>query len=674
MTSIEEIIKREVNPFDSVVWRVGNFWQEQQNRELNVDSIHQEAIAQITEVLARVATDHCTRTLLLLGDSGSGKSHLLGRLKSNLNDKAFFVYIDPFTASESIWRHILRYTVDSLVKVPEGKKESQLLLWLKSLSVFKQQPRITKPKGDARKAFINKLRAIYPTDINNANDFFGVLYQLLNPELHRLACDWLRGDDLHEDDLKSLGVSRAINTEDTARQILSNFGRIAADTQPLVLCFDQLDNIARLPDGSIDMQSLFSVNSIIHNQKLKNFLLVISIINDSWRKNWNRIHPADLDRIDARIFLKPIALEQAEGLWAARLYPLHQQATLQPESPIYPLTRHQLELKFPGGKTNPRTALTVGHQRYQEYKSKLVVIAVPPIDEKFLAAFKLAWSNELKKNQSKIYRIRDLSSEDLIQRLEEALKALQVGKIEPKLLHSPSYASYSLKYQPRGESEVVGVAWMEYPNMTGFSHFMNACEKAVKENLCQTLYLIRAESMGKQNNKGYQIFQQLFTGSPHRYVRPDLTSVHYLATYYNMMSAATSRELVIGDRTPSVGDLQLLIRQSEVLNNCRLLRDLGIVTGNGNPNGDGNGITPPQQPPHPLTPVKEYLLNIVITQQFLGLPTLIANARNHFTQVDASQIEQLIQELCQSKKIQILDPHAKPEEQLVCLVAPPKKQ
>ena len=666
MTSIEEIIKREVNPFDSVVWRVGNFWQEQQNRDFNVDSIHQEAIAEISAILDRVATDNCTRTVLLLGDSGSGKSHLLGRLKSNLNDKAFLCYIDPFTASESIWRHILRYTVDSLVKIPDGKKESQLLLWIESLSVFKQQRRITKPKGDERKAFINKLRDIYPTDIYNATEFFGVLYHLLNPKLHRLACDWLRGDNLDADDFTTLGVTSAINTEDAAKQILSNFGRIAADTQPIVLCFDQLESIARLPDGNIDLQALFNVNSIIHNQKLKNFLLVISIINDIWQKNANRIHPTDKARIDAKISLKPIALEQAEALWATRLYPLHQQATIQPESPIYPLTRQQLEEKFPGRKTNPRTALTVANQHYQKYKSGSGVIIVDPSPEtKFLAAFKLAWSKEFKKTQSKISRIRDLAESELIQRLESALKALQAGKIESKLLPNPTYASYSFKYQPPGESNTVGVAWMEYPNMMGFANFMNACHKAVNENLCQTLYLIRAESIGNPKNKGYQVLRQIFTGSPHRHLKPDLSSVHYLATYYNMMSAASSKELVVADQTPSVGDLQLLIRQSGVLKDCLLLQDLGIVT--------EKGISPPPSP-SPLTPVKEYLLNLVITQQFLGLPTLIANARNHFPQVDASQIEQLIQELCQSKKIQILDPNAKPEEQLVCLVGSAKRQ
>jgi len=63
----------------------------------------------------------------------------------------------------------------------------------------------------------------------------------------------LRGDDLDEDDLNQLGVKHTIDNEDAAQNILANFGRISAQTQP-VLCFDQLDNIPRLPDGSIDLK------------------------------------------------------------------------------------------------------------------------------------------------------------------------------------------------------------------------------------------------------------------------------------------------------------------------------------------------------------------------------------------------------------------------------------
>jgi hypothetical protein len=119
---------------------------------------------------------------MLEGETGSGKTYLLGRLKSLLNRKAFFVYIEPFTASDYIWRHILRYTVDSLLKVPAGEQDSQLILWLKGLWGFKQRGLLDWLRGE-RLMVIKNLRAIYSAGIYNANEFFGVLYDLTNPKL-----------------------------------------------------------------------------------------------------------------------------------------------------------------------------------------------------------------------------------------------------------------------------------------------------------------------------------------------------------------------------------------------------------------------------------------------------------------------------------------------------------
>jgi Cdc6-like AAA superfamily ATPase len=313
MASISQTIQREINPFDSTTFRPGNFWQEQQNPVLNVESIHQEAISDIKTVLDQVASDHRTRTLMLYGDSGSGKSHLLGRLKRQLNSKAFFAYIGPWPDSDFIWRHILRQAVDSLLYAPEGQKESQLLLWLKGLPAFKDRGFVKWVLGE-RGIFIRNFRTSYPTGIYNAKEFFGVLYDLTNPELYPLACDWLRGDLLDEDDLKALGVRSAIDTEDAAQKILANFGKISAETQPIVLCFDQLDNIPRLSNGFIDLQALFSVNSSIHNEHAKNFLVIISIITNTWKENAARVQSADKARLlDASVSLKPITLDEAEA-------------------------------------------------------------------------------------------------------------------------------------------------------------------------------------------------------------------------------------------------------------------------------------------------------------------------------------------------------------------------
>jgi hypothetical protein len=669
MTSIEEIVKREVNPFDLINLKPGNFWQEQQDSELTVESIHQEAIAEIEELLDLVAKDHRSRTVMLFGDSGSGKSHLLGRLKATLNPKAFFAYIGPWADSEHIWRHTLRYTVDSLMQVPEGQQESQLMLWLKGLSAFTKRnvkqrifnDSVWKLLQSNRKNFINHLKDAYKKEsIYNSDIFFGVLHDLTNPELYPLACEWLRGDGLSEESMQALKVKHCIDTEDAAKTILENVGKIATETQPIVLCFDNLDNIPKLPDGFQDFQPLFNVNTTIHNDYLKNFLIVISIVTNTWKRNVDRIQQADKARIDRGVQLKSITLEQAEALWAYRLKPLHTQANPQPPSNVYPLTRQSLEQKYPGGRTFPRHALTLGREEYQRYKLELPPISPPPPppEEKIKAEFQLQWQDEYNKVQEKITKITFLAAPELIRMLEEALYALQIQEIQRKLLNG-KYSSNSLSYQQSGQRERVGVVWTEDAHMTTFYSVMKACQKAVNSNLCKTLYLIRAAGVGNSKLAGNKIYRQIFTGSQHHHITPNLPSVHYLATYHSLVNSALANELVVAGKSLSLQELEALVRKTKILHKCTLLQNLGIVP---KKKDGGNGKD------EILQEVKQFLLNVVVTQQFMGLQALVEKAERKFSEVDESQIEQLIQQLCQENKIQILDSHAKREAQFVFLV------
>jgi hypothetical protein len=673
MAEIDKLIIQSLNPFDNSA--AGNFWEEQPFP--TVESIHQKELTQIKSVIGQISQDHQTRSLILYGDSGSGKTHFMGQLKEQLNNQAFFAYIGPFPQSDYIWRHVLRHTVDSLVNAPAGQADSQLILWLKSCfsTIQKQlksdqQKFLAKIKGffgktDAerdRQVFIDILKkTIGTTGIYNANEFFGVLYDLTNPDLYFLACEWLKGDDLDEDSLKKLRVKQSIDDEDKAQGILGNFSKISAKTQPIVLCFDQLENIARLPDRSTDLQALFNVNSTIHNGKWKNLLIIISIRTENWFNDSKRVHPSDIDRATIRIPLKRITLEQGEALLATRLYPLHNQANPKPTSIIYPLNRQVLENVFLSRKATPRDFLTLGKLRYQDYKESLIEnINKPTVSEIIKAEFELLWQQEYQKVQGKNTKITLLAAPDLIRMLQQALEALQVQEIKTKLI-SGTYANNSLSYQQPGKRERVGVVWTEEPNMRTFFNIMNACQTAIQKNLCQTLYLIRAGSLGTPNLVGNQLYRQIFTSTNHVHIKPNLTSVHYLATYHSFVNSALANELVLAGKTITLQELQTLTRECNILQKCTLLQELKIVAQTGGSNGNGNGK-------HDLQPVKNLMLNLVKTQSFIGLPSLIKETKAKFSLVKESEIENLIQELCQEQKVEYFDPKAKPQDQLVCLV------
>ncbi|MDY6939415.1 MAG: ATP-binding protein [Cyanobacteriota bacterium] len=646
MASIEEIIQRAVNPFDTISARYGNFWSESQNPKLTVNSIHQEAIEKIESVLDCIARDNRIRTILLDGDSGSGKSYLLGRLKQQLNSKAFFAYIGFCSDSEYIVRHILWHTVDSLMRVPEGRKLSQLLLWFKSLSVFKKRGAMKKLLTE-RNLFIRSCNQAYPTGIYNPNKFFGVLYDLTQPELHHLACQWFKGDDLDEESLNALQVKTSIESEHEARKILENLGKLSDRNNPIVLCFDQLDHS--------NIASVFRENTNFHNENLKNFLVVMSLVTDIYRQNIDKITQSDKARINESITLKSISLDLAEELWRVRLHPLHRRANPRPTSPIYPLNRQQLELKFPGGKTNIRNAIILGKELIDRYVGGNEFETKNPLDE-----FKKVWNIEFKSQKDTLRSIHNFSSFELVQMLENSLELFQVEHLNHSILGTNKQTRYSLEYQPSQTRQKMGVVWSEDANLTKFCSLMKSCQKAIAQNDFDRFYLIRSASLGKQTNKGHQIYTSIFNKANQIHIIPHLDSLYYLATYYNLLNASRVGELVIGTQVPNIEQLQDFVRQSQVLQKCLLLQELEGVMTRENREED--------QPQEKMisgleSEIKPCILTILKQENFIAIGTILTKTREQIgnDSISEMQIMRMLQKLAREYPITTIGDESKIE-------------
>lgn len=694
MASINEVIQREINPFDRVNLTPGNFWHTQPQQASTVESIHQETIETIESYLNLVSTDHSSRSILLTGDSGSGKSFLLDRLKQQFNDKAFFAYIGPWADGEHIWRHVLRYTVDSLMQVPKGKTDSQLMLWLKGLSAFTKRTLKQRIFNDSvwgllqndRRKFINHLKQTYKNDnIYNPDIFFGVLHDLTNPVLYPLACEWLRGDDLSEESMQQLRVKYCVDSEDQAKIILANISKIANDTQPIVLCFDQLGSIPEC-NGIQDFQPLFHVNTSLHNDGLKNFLVIISIITDTWWRQKRLIKAEDEARIEKSVKLKLINLDQAKALWVEHLKPIHQAATPPPRSAIFPLEQSVLEKAFPGGQALPRHVLILGKETYQQYKldlfqqqritvtktapakaikstankfttsktstgkpttnqttSKQVILKLKknqPTESQLQAEFKLEWKREHKRVSAKILKLTSRSAPELIQMIEESLTALEVSGIKLKLLNG-KYASYSLQYKHPKTQAATGLVWTEDASMQSFYHVINACQKAVGQS-CDVLQLIRAGGVGGTKTKANEIYRQLFEYTNHQHIKPKLTDIQLLATYHSLVNAAAARELVLAGHTIALPRLMELVRETQVLQACQLLQAIGVINeycpSTSSADTAEDLTTPPPAHKPQEHKIQEHLMNLMTMQQIMGVSALISNTLQQFPDQNRSKI------------------------------------
>lgn len=664
MVSFGAIVLRNTNPFDQV--------NAINDKEPIVDYIYQEAFIKIERKFNDVIQNHCTHTVLINSDDGSNNNYLLSRLYQQFHYKSLFVDVPPFPRREVIWQHILRYTVDSLVTTSDGNKRSQLLRWI---SKFKQEIKydVLDFLRSDRKKFINKLKDIYKSvKIYNHDIFFGILYDLTDSSLYPLACEYLRGDDLSQESLEALGIEKSIATETVARETLANLSRIVGNHQPIVLCFDHIQSIGKLPDGSLDLPALFTINTKIREENI-NSLIIFNINNLTWKEYEEDIHQLTKHSIDEIVYLKDINLAQAELLIESRLKKLYSQKAVQIPYPIYPLNRQILEKEFPQARSNPRDLLIYARNTLQTYKKWLTKgsekgnFVFPQRNDnqeinylELESHFPVIWYEKLHKIQQNITTIRQLSSPELIRILEEILILSKIDQIIYPLFVRTKYSSYSLGYHLTEDSEMLGVIWMEDPNLNSFFHVMEACKKTLEKNPSLKLFLIRAELLGNPDDKGYKIYDEIFTNSAHSHITTDLKSIHYLATYYNLVKSVCEGNLVIAGKVIDLKDLRYLMLKSKILNNCGLLQKLGLVMSNYNSDDEKNTN-------QPLKEYKNYIFYLVKSQICLSTQVIIQKTNYCFPELSESKIEALVQQLCWQKKLKIIDSKAPLDSQLVCL-------
>ena len=192
---------------------------------------------------------------------------------------------------------------------------------------------------------------------------------------------------------------------------------------------------------------------------------------------------------------------------------------------------------------------------------------------------------------------------------------------------------------------------------------MNASQKVVTQKKSQKLYLIRWNHLGSSQSKGNQLYQKIFFNTSNHHIKPNVSSVQYLNTCFELFKLAQARELIIGEKNISIEKLQDLIRKSGVLNECQVLRDLGIIDrqleSDSEQKADLKQINPK---------VKEYLLNLVKTNQMLAKGTLMGQVKTNFSDVTEAQIEKSIQDLDREKKIKLINAQDNSKAQLICFV------
>jgi hypothetical protein len=655
MASLYTIILHALNPFEYYV--TGDVTQHPIPTDAVVERIHQQPLERLEGLLESVQATQTPHTAILTGQSGSGKTFLLGRLRERSADRARFAYVGPWSDASRIWRHTLRCTLESLTRGSAEALETPLETWFRGLQ--------RREANETREAFAKRCQRQYSAE--NPLKFFRIVYGLGQLKLRPLVQAWLAGDELDPEDLRSIGARQAIDNEDDARQVLMNLIRVNPDDRPLILCFDQLDNVPQR-DGQPDLHPLFQLNTRIHTSYgTARVFVVINLITETFINTRRQQTAADLARIDKPIDIKALQRPEIEAVWRQRLAPLHAQADPTPNDPLAPLDTLDWDHAFPTGRALIRNALVVARDHVQAYKQgRLPGVSGRGSDEPgsgpTVNSFRLVWENEFRSVQSHVPKIAQAATEDLIWYLTEALDCLGLSFLERRFLKPQgSTAQYvahiretSLGFSLHGKT--TALIWSESDNLTQFHRVLKVAEAAIHAGKCDRFLLVRHGRLGNSSNKGYQLYRQLIDGTVHRHIRPDRIDITVLKTLHALMNQAKASDLLVDSAPVDTHQLKALVKASGVLERSELLKTLGVLP---------TGATHATDPDEPTTAIRQFVQGLLEGEMLLGLSTLEERTRHSYPHVDRPRFDAILDELLAAGTIGIRPPDAPREHQLV---------
>ncbi len=309
----------------------------------DVESIHEEARDLFAQTVER-ATDPDPRSnktgqiLLLKGESGSGKTHLMRAFRTYTHRRGlgYFGYLQLTSGSSNYFRYVLHKLIDSLDKpyycTADAPDETT---GLSRMAAAVAESRWIS-RGDLRQIRDEELssqdRARLIDDLTNELLFdprFArneklldllramLLLQCDHPGIRAKVMKYLRGESLSTWDLDRLAGITALDSESGPEEMLIRLGNLmwSAHGQGLVLCVDQLEDSYRGNDTQETelrfqrvMQALIAIAA-----QVPSAVVVIACLEDYYDQLRQKLEKPHLDRIELD-WPKPLTLDANRNL------------------------------------------------------------------------------------------------------------------------------------------------------------------------------------------------------------------------------------------------------------------------------------------------------------------------------------------------------------------------
>ncbi len=427
---------RKKNPFTSNA-ATSDPWN---NGFPDVTSINRRAFEEICTLIERKAV-HPREPLagLILGEAGEGKTHLLRRILltcQNSTPPSLFVFIKPLLNPHRPLHHLLQEIVLSLSKKSEGEDDfSQFERLVAEIIRDYVRFRITQCPQDStpnNKRFLERFEAdvfhifniekvrsrsmegiisekvragsmeiiekeavtyIHSQVPETNKRFLDVVFQYKTPKKQGLIRDWIRGDSLDEAGCTEIGVSPRDGLSDEereqeARKMILTLGALFTRYHlPMVLCFDQLDNLIH-PDLIAGFAGM--IHLLVNDAA--NMLPLAFIRADSWNERFNTFKDrAFSDRLESnKLTLSGCSRSEAEELVSRRIEQYFNPGTKETLA-ITEWLLSQMEKKLVGIHS-PREVILFANQIIRNASGE-PLSKVPTVSESMAAEYRTAYES-----------------------------------------------------------------------------------------------------------------------------------------------------------------------------------------------------------------------------------------------------------------------------------------
>lgn len=300
--------------------------------QVDVEDINSKAFHLCVRLTAEVPVSGST-SLLIYGEPGSGKTHLMARLRRHLEgtpDDAVFVSVRLNTTPGRMWRYLRRTLVTDLLRPWKGS-EPRLRTLVR-----------TKLSGESEAVLTEGLGFSLAT----------VLGHYREGRHPQFCAPWLRGESLPEPALERLEIgtdeTEEESVEEQSQNLVQQICHLAAPS-PVVFCFDQVESLQAAPGDLRGLSAFGRMGSELHDN-LRNVLLVSTIQTQFLLPFENAVGRATLDRMARhRADLQPLTWQQGRRLVLRRLDALPELSRLRagcPPESLWPLSEPPLQELF----------------------------------------------------------------------------------------------------------------------------------------------------------------------------------------------------------------------------------------------------------------------------------------------------------------------------------------